>query len=144
MHHRKPNWKVSECLSTLRKASYVNYLEFYVKLGSRPLSAVVQNECEATNEMGPSKDASDIRSLVLERLPLFLHEHPTRTKAAYSCFKNGEKFFVKVFGSLSLSRILDYGGDHLLRKQAMTAFALHENDSVQLLLAGNMEVDMYE
>jgi hypothetical protein len=95
--------------------------------------------------MGLSKDASDIRSLVLERLPLLLHEHPDRTKATYSCFKSGEKFFVRVFGHLSLSTILDYGGERLLRTQNTTAFAKHaEGDSVQLWLTGNMEVDMYE
>lgn len=50
--------------------------QFYEALGSRRLSALVHEDYKHVGSQNRStKRAQDTRVLVLERLPLFLHEH---------------------------------------------------------------------
>lgn len=49
---------------------------FYEKLGSKRLSSLIYEEYKHVPSQNQSaKRAQDTRALVLERLPLFLHEH---------------------------------------------------------------------
>ena len=49
--------------------------EFYISLGSQRLSALIKEDYILAKEVIGSKAASETRHLILERLPLFLHEH---------------------------------------------------------------------
>ena len=55
------------------------HCRFYASLGSYRLSALVKEEYSPIGEVKNEALASDIRKLVLERLPLFLHER-TQTR----------------------------------------------------------------
>src|SRR5262245_58045122 len=89
-----------------------------------------------------------IRSLILERLPLFLHEHThSRTRVPYSWLNDGKQsnFIVKAFGKLSVTKSLNYAGASLSRSQDASAAAKRiGHGPIQLWLAGNSQVDMYE
>jgi hypothetical protein len=90
----------------------------------------------------------EIRSLILERLPLFLHEHThSRTRVPYSWLNDSKQsnFVVKAFGKLSVTKSLSYGGVSLSRSQDASAAAKRAGHGpIQLWLAGNSQVDMYE
>ena len=52
---------------------------FYIALGSRRLSTVVREDYKVSNEISDTKTASELRALVLERLPLVsprAYSHP--------------------------------------------------------------------
>ena len=58
---------------------------FYASLGSRRMSTIVREDYKVSNEISDKKTASDVWTLVLERLPLFLHEHThARTNVSLS------------------------------------------------------------
>ncbi|KAG9310114.1 hypothetical protein JVU11DRAFT_9726 [Chiua virens] len=83
---------------------------FYTSLGCRRLSTVVREEYKVLNEISDTKTATAVRTLVLERLPLFLHEHThARTKVSLSWLSGTSNFKVKVFAKLVVSKTLDVG-----------------------------------
>lgn len=119
---------------------------FYAELGSPRLSHLVREEYLPTAELQNSKTASDIRSLILERLPLFLHEHThTRTRLSFSWLSTNNNFVVRTFGKLSVLKTLKYGELNLSKKEEATAVARRVNTgAIQLSIAGNSQIDMYE
>jgi hypothetical protein len=119
---------------------------FYETLGSKRLSVVVREEYKATNERLNAKVASDVRALVLERLPLFLHEHThTRTKVSFSWLSSPQNFRVKAFGNLSISKTLDIGNGKTVRTQDASAAAKRNGQGpIELWLSYGGQVDMYE
>lgn len=121
-------------------------LAFYVELGSRRLSALVKEDYQTSQELSMSKTALETRSLILERLPLFLHEHShSRTKVSYSWLNSGNNLVVKSFGKLSVTKSLSFGEIRLSRKQDASAVAKRFGSGpIQLWLAGNAQIDMYE
>ncbi|KAF9219210.1 hypothetical protein BS17DRAFT_798263 [Gyrodon lividus] len=119
---------------------------FYETLGSKRLSAVVREEYKASNERLNTKVASDLQALVLERLPLFLHEHThTRTKVSFSWFSSAQNFRVKAFENLSISKTLDMGNGKTIRTQDASAAAKRVGKGpIELWLSYGGQVDMYE
>ncbi|KIK92678.1 hypothetical protein PAXRUDRAFT_829728 [Paxillus rubicundulus Ve08.2h10] len=119
---------------------------FYETLGSKRLTVVVREEYKASNERLNAKVASDVRTLVLERLPLFLHEHThTRTKVSFSWLESPQNFRVKAFGNLSISRTLDVGNGKTVRTQDASAAAKRNGQGpIELWLSYGGQVDMYE
>lgn len=119
---------------------------FYAILGSKRLSAVVKEDYRVTSEMKHNKSAADTRALLLERLPLFLHEHThTRTKVSLSWLSNQDNFKVRVFGKLTVVKSLSFGDNTLKREQDASAVAKRSGHGpIELWLSGSTQVDMYE
>lgn len=119
---------------------------FYASLGSRRLSTVVREEYKVSSERSDTKTASDVRALVLERLPLFLHEHThTRTKVSLSWLSDAHNFKVKVFAKLVVSKTLDYGSGKTTRTLDASAAAKRVGTGpIELWLSASAQVDMYE
>lgn len=119
---------------------------FYAALGSKRLSAIVKEDYRVNSEMKHNKSAADARALLLERLPLFLHEHThTRTKVSLSWLSNEENFKVRVFGKLTVVKSLSFGDSTLKREQDASAAAKRSGHGpIELWLSGSTQVDMYE
>lgn len=98
-------------------------------------------------EVKDSKISREIRALILERLPLFLHEHThARTKVPFSWINNEKNFVVRTFGKLSVTKHLSFGSLKLAKSQDASAAGKRQgaNGPIELWLAGNAQVDMYE
>ena len=96
--------------------------------------------------MSDTKTASDVRALVLERLPLFLHEHThARTKVSLSWLSGANNFRVKVFTKLVVSKTLDVGNSKTTRTLDASAAAKRVGTGpIELWLSYSAQVDMYE
>ncbi|KAI6015244.1 hypothetical protein F5J12DRAFT_816858 [Pisolithus orientalis] len=119
---------------------------FYAWLGCKPLSAVVREECKVSREIPNAKIATETRALVLERLPLFLHEHThARTKVSLSWLSKPDNFKVRVFGKLTIVKTLDSDNIRSTRTQDASAAAKRIGQGViELWLSYSGQVDMYE
>ncbi|KAF8160987.1 hypothetical protein B0H34DRAFT_699011 [Crassisporium funariophilum] len=119
---------------------------FYGSLGSRRLSHIIREEYTTTGELQNAKIAIETRSLILERLPLFLHEHThTQTRVSFSWLSASNNFIVKSFGKLGVVKYLNHGELRLSRKQDASAVAQRVGSGpIQLWIAGNSQIDMYE
>ncbi|KAG6878540.1 hypothetical protein C0993_004438 [Termitomyces sp. T159_Od127] len=120
---------------------------FYTQLGSRRLSSLVKEDYQSSAEIKQSKTATEIRALILERLPLFLHEHShARTRVSYTWLTSQVNFVVKTFGKLSVKKSLMFGDLRLSRQQEASAVAIRTGNTgpIHLWIAGNAQIDMYE
>ena len=115
-------------------------------LGSRRLSSLVKEEYLVRTEISNSKRPTYIRSLILERLPIFLHEHNhTKMKVSLDWLQIESNFQVKVYGQIKVKKTLSYGKLHLERRQEAWAVAQQgPAQRIELMLADNAEVDFYE
>jgi hypothetical protein len=122
------------------------FTDFYAKLGCRRLSSLVKEDYKTSGEVKNSSMAAETRALILQRLPLFLHEHThARTRVSYSWLNSDINFVVKTFGKLSVNKSLNFGHLRLSRSQDASAVAKRlGHGAIQLWLAGNAAVDMYE
>ncbi|KAI0747853.1 hypothetical protein C8Q80DRAFT_1168786 [Daedaleopsis nitida] len=120
--------------------------EFYLELGCRRLSGMVREEYNTSGEVVGSRKAADTRALILERLPLFLHEHThTKTRVSYSWLNNKDNFVVKTYGKLTVTKSLQFGEKRASKSQDASAVARRlGRGPIELWLAGNDQVDMYE
>jgi hypothetical protein len=120
-------------------------LELYLFLGSPRLSTLVKEDYRTTVEVS-RKIGAETRHLILERLPLFLHEHPqSRTKVSFNWLNEDKHFIVKVFGKLLVTKSLHHGDNHFSESNEASAVAKREGRGpIELWLAGNTQVDMYE
>lgn len=107
---------------------------------------MIKEDYKTSIEVKDSKVSADTRALLLERLPLFLHEHThTRTKVSYNWMTTETNFVVKTFGKLLVTKSLTYGDVRLSRSHDASAVAKRFGyGPIQLWLAGNAPVDMYE
>ncbi|KAJ6497900.1 hypothetical protein C8R45DRAFT_984590 [Mycena sanguinolenta] len=132
---------------TLFTAPQEDILEgFYMSLGSRRLSSLVREEYKTSAQSKDQQTATEIRALILERLPLFLHEHThARTRVTYNWLNQEAHFIVTCFGKLSVTKTLDFGDIRTSRTQEASAAAKRIGSGpINLWLAGNAQVDMYE
>lgn len=106
----------------------------------------MKEEHKMTSEIKDSRMAAEIRALVLERLPLFLHEHThAKRKISYGWLTTTGNLVVKTFGKLAVTKSLNFGTLHLSRTQDASAVASRSGlGTIHLWLAGNSQVDMYE
>ncbi|EKM56817.1 uncharacterized protein PHACADRAFT_141759 [Phanerochaete carnosa HHB-10118-sp] len=120
--------------------------DFYQELGSRRLSSLIKDEHKPATEIKHSKKAQETRTLILERLPLFLHEHThTQTRVPYSWLNQEKNFAVRTFGKLTVVKSLAYDQLQIIKNQDSSAIAFRDGRGpIQLWLAGNDAVDMYE
>ncbi|EJD01998.1 uncharacterized protein FOMMEDRAFT_109078 [Fomitiporia mediterranea MF3/22] len=119
---------------------------FYSELGSPRLTTLVREDYKTSAEIKDAKLARDVRALILERLPLFLHEHThVRSKVQYSWLNNERNFVVRTFGKLTVTKHLNFEATRISRNQDASATAKKATfGPVELWLAGNAQVDMYE
>ncbi|CAL1709408.1 unnamed protein product [Somion occarium] len=120
--------------------------DFYIELGSPRLSSLVREKFRTGTEIRGSKKAQEIRSLILERLPLFLHEHShAKTKVPYTWLNNEQNFVVRTFGKIAVVKTLNFGQISASKSQDASAVAMQEGrGAIQLWLSGNDLIDMYE
>ncbi|KZT22896.1 hypothetical protein NEOLEDRAFT_1137233 [Neolentinus lepideus HHB14362 ss-1] len=120
--------------------------EFYIDLGCPRLSRLVREDYKTSNEIRGAKIAVETRTRVLERLPLFLHEHRHETlRFTFNWLNSGNNFVVKTFGKLIVTKSLKYETRFLSQEREASAAAKRDgNGPIQLWLAGNTQVDMYE
>ena len=121
-------------------------LGFYQSLGCKRLSDLVREEYRTAQEIYGHKTAHDVRSLILERLPLFLHEHThATTQVPFAWLNNERNFIVRTFGKVTVTRSLNFAGARSSKSIETSAIARREGrGAIQLWLAGNAQVDMYE
>ncbi|KAG8743102.1 hypothetical protein FRC10_000402 [Ceratobasidium sp. 414] len=121
--------------------------QFYEKLGSKRLSVLIYEEYRSTGSQNNStKRAQDMRTLVLERLPLFLHEHThLRCLIKPDWLAEEDHFQVSTVNKLQLTRNLSYGRGFSATQEASAA-AKREGarGTVVLWLAENSQTDLYE
>ncbi|THH29159.1 hypothetical protein EUX98_g5023 [Antrodiella citrinella] len=120
--------------------------DFYMELGSRRLSALVKEKYKTSAEIKHSRKPADIRNLILERLPLFLHEHShAKVQVPYSWLNTEANFVVRAFGKITVIKTLNFGQVASVKNQDASAVALREGRGpIQLWLADNDLLDMYE
>ncbi|KAI8998895.1 hypothetical protein BD414DRAFT_519966 [Trametes punicea] len=119
---------------------------FYMELGCRRLSSLVREAHHTLGQVDGSRKAAEIRALILERLPLFLHEHThTKTRVTYSWLNNKDNFIVETYGKLTVTKTLQFGDKRVSKSQDASAVAWRRRSGpIMLWLAGNNQVDMYE
>ncbi|RDX42682.1 hypothetical protein OH76DRAFT_1410943 [Lentinus brumalis] len=120
--------------------------EFYLELGCKRLSTMVREDYHTSSEVIGSRKAAETRALILERLPLFLHEHThTKIRVSYSWLNNEKNFIVKTYGKLTVTKTLLFGEKRASKSQDASAVARRiGRGPIELWLAGNDQVDMYE
>ncbi|EMD37151.1 hypothetical protein CERSUDRAFT_115067 [Gelatoporia subvermispora B] len=123
---------------------------FYSQLGSKRLTSLIREEYRTgaeLRELRVLRKAQDIRSLILERLPLFLHEHThTRTRIPFTWLNNDRNFVVKAFHKIVVIKTLLSADTRAVKNQDTTAATRRQGNSgpVELWLSGVDEIDMYE
>jgi hypothetical protein len=121
-------------------------LELYLFLGSPRLSSLVKEDYRTSGEDPYSKIGPEVRHLILERLPLFLHEHPqSGIEISLNWLNKKKNFIVRVFGKLLVTKSLHHGDIRESRSDEASAAAKREgNGPIELWLADNKQVNMYE
>lgn len=123
-------------------------------LGSPLISSVVKEEYRPSAEIKDSPRANEMRQLILERLPLFLHErtpgHGTQGKStvSYTWVNTPGNFMIAEVGKLLLVRTLQFAGSRAVKQQEISATAsrtgVKGKGPIQMWIAGNSQVDLYE
>ncbi|KIJ33557.1 hypothetical protein M422DRAFT_783144 [Sphaerobolus stellatus SS14] len=120
--------------------------ELYAALGSPTLSSIVHEEYKPGIEVRDSSRANQIRTLVLERLPLFLHER-THSKpiVSYDWLNKDGNFIVTEVGKLTLTRTLQFGQHKISKSQEVFAMTTRKGKGpVTMWLGANTNADYYE
>lgn len=120
--------------------------EFYLKLGSQPLSGLIKEEYRSSGTPTVTVSATSLRQLVLERLTLFYSDR-TRTNADVSLdwLKKDKNFTVFQVGSINLKRTLKQGGLERTNLQAVSASVLKGRAGIiSLYISTGVELDMFE
>ena len=126
--------------------STVEIAGFYEFLGCKRLSELVREEYPKAEEIPRHKEAQRVRTLVLERLPLFLYEHThAATRVPFAWLNDEKNFVVKTLGKVTVTRSLVFSDVKLSKIIETSAIARREGKgAIQLWLAGNVKVDMYD
>jgi hypothetical protein len=121
-------------------------LELYLFLGSPRLSSLVKEHYRTSGEAPYSKIGAEVRHLIVERLPLFLHEYPqSGIEVSLSWLDKEKNFIVRVFRKLLVTKFLQHGDISDSGSHEASAVAKREgNGPIELWLAGNKEANMYE
>ena len=99
-----------------------------------------------SGDLPNSKIGAEIRDLILERLPLFLHKQsPKRTKLSYDWMSNKNNFIVEVFEKISVIKTLHHGHIHDSSSYDTSVISNREGSGpIKLLLAENRQLRMHE
>jgi len=90
--------------------------------------------------------AQEVRSLILERLPLFLHRNTyVVPQVSLAWLDNERNFVVQTFRKVTVIRSINFAGARLSKSIEASAISRKgAKEEIQLWLACDMEVDMYE
>ena len=119
-------------------------IDFYLSLGCERLGGLIREELQGAKETTGSIMAQKFRSLILERLPLFVeHDH---TAAEVTTWLNDEKnFTIRTFKKLTVTRSTDFaGGRSFISIEPSAAAKKVDQVGIELWLADNARVDMYD
>ena len=107
---------------------------------------MVKEEHKATSEVRGNPKATNIRTLILERLPLFLHEHThAKPRVPFAWLNNDNNFVVRTYGKLTVIKTLTYGDTRVAKNQEASAVAMRvPRGPIELWLSGNDAIDMFE
>ncbi len=121
-------------------------LELYHYLGSPRLSSIIKEDYKTSGEVPYSKIGAQTKRLILERLPLFLRDHPqSRTKVSFNWLNEGNNFIVKVFGKILVTKSLHHGNIRDSKTLEASAISKREgNAPIELWLDGYQQVNMHE
>ena len=121
-------------------------LELYFSLGSPRLSSLVREDYKTAGEVPYSKIGAETRHLILERLPLFLYEHPrSRIEVSLDWLNKEKNFVVRVFRKLLVTKVLQHGEICISKSYEASAVAKRERKGpIELWLVENKQVNMYE
>ncbi|KAG8924329.1 hypothetical protein FRC02_010499 [Tulasnella sp. 418] len=122
---------------------------FYFSLGSRRLTTLIKDECHAYDiDSFESNIASKARNLIIERLPLFLHESNMQVRVNPAWIAVKDNFAVRVCARLSLNRTLNFHNNFVFKRQDVSAEAIiaqwRGRIRLVLLLKQHNELDVYE
>ncbi|KIL68939.1 hypothetical protein M378DRAFT_21839 [Amanita muscaria Koide BX008] len=120
--------------------------ELYHRLGAQRLSLLVKEDYHHGAELETATLTNKIRSLILERLPLFLHERSaSQLKLSFYSLSSDKSFVVKTFRGLYITKSLVLGSLRLSQKQDASAVAFRvPNGTACLWLSNIADLDMYE
>jgi hypothetical protein len=120
--------------------------EFYVKLGSQPLSGLIKEEYKSSGTPIVSTSATSLRLLVLERLALFYSDRSkSNAEVSLDWLKKDKNFNVFQVGSINLKRTLKQGGMERTNSQAVSACVMKARGGViNLYVSTGVEMDMFE
>ena len=107
---------------------------------------MVKEDHKTSGEIRNSRKPIEIRSLILERLPLFLHEHThAKPRVPFSWLSNEKNFVVRSFGKITVIKTLTYGDTRVVKNQDASAVAMRiARGPIELWLSGNDTIDMFE
>lgn len=114
---------------------------FYASLGCSYLSAAVKERCSDLREIPATKTCSEVQSLILERLPLFIHNY-TDTKPKFTIPSSPDHLKVKACNRILVSKILVAG--NVKRIKDVRATASSKGDTIELWISDVANCDMYE
>jgi hypothetical protein len=123
---------------------------FYEDLGARRLSTLVKESYKFSRPLAASQAAADVRALVLQRLPLFLHDHEHDSpRVSLSAMQTERGFAVQAYGDVGVVKVLKFGNVHVQKTLEASAVASLESrgmfsGQVQLAIAAKTQVDMFE
>lgn len=97
-------------------------------------------------EIKDSQFAEQTRRLVLERLPLFLHERTlAKTAVTYAWLNDPDHFLVAEVEKLKLTRTLQFGQSKMVKSQEASATADRKGmGAVRLWICNYTQLDLFE
>lgn len=146
MPHKKICSKVRHIPFYVNYFDVLTFLGFYLDLGSKRLRNLVTKRFEASGKIKDHKVASEMRALILERLPVFLYEQThARARVSYSWLNNEKHFIVKMFRTLTVTKSLKFGSVHVSHTEQASALAETKSKGViELMLAVDSQAEKYE
>lgn len=115
-------------------------------MGSPNLSSLITEDDSTSRELPDPKLAADIRHLILDRLPLFLHKQSSsRTELSSDWLNKKNNLIVEVYEKITVTKTLDHGDVHESMSYDTSAIAKREGSGpIKVLLAGNNQFKMHE
>lgn len=125
---------------------YPLLLELYSLLGSPNLSSLIREDYRTTRELPNSEIGAEIRHLILDRLPIFLHKQtPSRARIEPGWLNNDKNLIVKVFEKVSVTKSLHHGDIHESTSYDTSVIAKREGSGpIELFVTGNRQLKMHE
>ncbi|KAI6154411.1 hypothetical protein EDD17DRAFT_1631623 [Pisolithus thermaeus] len=114
---------------------------FYASLGCNYVSAAVKEQCNGLREIPATETCSDVQSLILKRLPLFIQNY-TDARLRVTIPSSSDHLKVKACNRILVSKILVAG--NVKRIQSVRATARSEGDFIELRISEVANGVMYE
>ena len=128
-----------ECDSTHASHStlILEIVAFYQSLGCKQLSDLIQEEYQTTQETYGNKSAQKVRSLILERLPLFLSKYANVSPQVSTMWLNKHGNLVaRTFKKITITKSINFAGTRSSKSFDVSASARREGvGPIQLWLS---------